>query len=296
MLARHADRARRAALSVSSIEPARVRAGVRAWTLRRERVVKIGVIGRLDGPAAGPASEASGETGVIARLVSAEAQGYAAAWLCGNAHSEAALLMSAAQLAVRTEHIALGVVGALAGILHPIRVAEDLAVLDLMCAGRLSWALPTRLDGSPDDEGLREAIEIVRRAWSGRTFSHAGPRYAVPELVCHPAPARAGGPALYTAAPDAGGATAFVASEGEATAHPQVLVVSVICEADEAAARVRANGALLAGGPEWIRDGIEAMIADLPGDPLVLIDPAPPGVDDESAARSQRGLAEALFG
>ena len=268
--------------------------------------MKIGVIGRVDDQAAAAAPGA-----VTARLASAEAQGYAAAWLRGgDVRSEAALLFCAAQLAVTTEHIPLGVVAALAGILHPIRMAEDLAVLDLMCAGRLCWALPRRLDGAHDDDGLGEAMEIVRQAWSGLAFSHAGRRYSVPELVCHPAPVRAGGPALYTAAPLVAGtatralggpaseATAFVAHEGEATAHAHVVVASVICDANDAAARARAraSGALLAGEPERISDGLEALVADLAGDPLVLIDSAPAGVDAESAVRSQRCLAQALFG
>src|SRR5207249_4843521 len=96
-------------------------------------------------------------------------------------------------------HLRLSVV--LATLQHPIRLAEDLAVLDLVSGGRLSVALGA---GYRREEFLAfgvnwkrrpslmvEAVETLRKAWTGEPFEFRGTTVQV-----LPRPAQPGGPAL----------------------------------------------------------------------------------------------------
>ena len=152
--------------------------------------MKFGVIETLDaGPARGPGDR-------LRRLARAEEQGYRAAWIRAAGDSTRASdagrsLFAASWLAARTESISVGLWAPLPPDLHPLRLAEDLAVLDLLSGGRLEWA--------PGGEAFSESLEIVLRAWSGEAFSHAGERFEFPELQCTPRPAQRPHPRLWLA-------------------------------------------------------------------------------------------------
>ena len=152
--------------------------------------MKFGVIETLDaGPARGPGDR-------LRRLARAEEQGYRAAWIRAAGDSTRASdagrsLFAASWLAARTESISVGLWAPLPPDLHPLRLAEDLAVLDLLSGGRLEWA--------PGGEAFSESLEIVLRAWSGEAFSHAGERFEFSELQCTPRPAQRPHPRLWLA-------------------------------------------------------------------------------------------------
>lgn len=58
---------------------------------------------------------------------------------------------------------------------HPILLAEEAAVADLACKGRLVLVL------TADERGLlHETVELVLRAWAARPFTHKGSRWSVP--------------------------------------------------------------------------------------------------------------------
>jgi alkanesulfonate monooxygenase SsuD/methylene tetrahydromethanopterin reductase-like flavin-dependent oxidoreductase (luciferase family) len=148
--------------------------------------VKFGVVGRLGDEEKGNA-EAS-----LARLAGAEAQGFDAVWVAAEDVAGGAAgrsLFAAAQLAERTQEIEIGLWSVLDPGLHPLRLAEDLAVLDIVSGGRLHWA-PT----GPD---LAEPLEIILKAWSGEPFAHEGPRFEFPSLVCLPVPEQKPHPRLW---------------------------------------------------------------------------------------------------
>ncbi|MBW2382926.1 MAG: LLM class flavin-dependent oxidoreductase [Deltaproteobacteria bacterium] len=162
----------------------------------------------------------------LARLREAGGQGYDAVWLqdaaSGGALS-AQLLFVAAQLAALEGSPALGLCSQPSGSLHPLRVAEELAVLDIMTAGRLEWAM------APDAEGW-EVLEIVLRAWRGEPFSHTGERHSIPEITCHPVPLREPHPAIWLA--DDASIPKSVPLEG----HGRIVGMSArLCELDAAA-------------------------------------------------------------
>jgi alkanesulfonate monooxygenase SsuD/methylene tetrahydromethanopterin reductase-like flavin-dependent oxidoreductase (luciferase family) len=85
---------------------------------------------------------------------------------------------------------------------HPIRTAERAALLDVLSGGRLELGVgrglgfrEAKVFGVPDDAGANErryheAVEIIRRAWTGEHFSFDGEFYTVPELGITPQPQR----------------------------------------------------------------------------------------------------------
>jgi probable F420-dependent oxidoreductase len=83
---------------------------------------------------------------------------------------------------------------------HPLILAKQAATLDLYSGGRLElglgagWLLEEAAAlGHPLDhrsERLREAIDILRLAWSRDTFSYSGRYWVVPEVGLHPHPAQ----------------------------------------------------------------------------------------------------------
>ena len=151
--------------------------------------MKIGVIDGIDGidGADGAPDEAR-----LQRLSHAEAQGYAAVWVDvrpGLPASAGRSLFAAAQIAESTHSVRVGLRSPLPGDLHPLRLAEDLAVLDILSGGRLDWA--------PTGPLASEFLEIVLLAWRGESFAHEGERYAFPELRCLPVPEQQPHPGLW---------------------------------------------------------------------------------------------------
>ncbi|MGE2716432.1 LLM class flavin-dependent oxidoreductase [Mycolicibacterium litorale] len=105
-------------------------------------------------------------------------------------------LLLATDLAARTSNIRLGLAAVSLTLWHPVRVAEDLALLDHFSEGRLDIAfgrgiLPievmtlnpeaNRWDGSATSQEIfEENFEIVTGLWTNNQFSHVGKRYTLP--------------------------------------------------------------------------------------------------------------------
>ncbi len=99
---------------------------------------------------------------------------------------------------------------------HPIRLAEDLAVLDNLSGGRVEigvgmgyaphefrgFGLPVSRRVSLTDEG----IEVLRRCFTGERFSFTGKRYDFDDVRIAPGYVQPGGPPLWVAAMSEAGA------------------------------------------------------------------------------------------
>ena len=106
-------------------------------------------------------------------------------------------IMLATDLAARTSRIRFGMAAVSLTLWHPLRVAEDLSILDHFSDGRLDVAfgrgiLPievmnlnpeaNRWNGSENSYGIfDENLAIVKGIWTDRQFSWKGPRYTFPE-------------------------------------------------------------------------------------------------------------------
>jgi alkanesulfonate monooxygenase SsuD/methylene tetrahydromethanopterin reductase-like flavin-dependent oxidoreductase (luciferase family) len=99
---------------------------------------------------------------------------------------------------------------------HPVRLAEDLAVLDNLSGGRVELGLGMgyaphefRGFGIPVKRRvslMNEGIEILQRCFSGERFSYHGKRYQLEDVVVTPGYVQESGPPLWIAAMSEGGA------------------------------------------------------------------------------------------
>ena len=81
----------------------------------------------------------------LAQLSEAEAQGYDGIWLAEHHFSRygigPAIHLTAAHLAARTERIRIGTAITILPFMHPIRIAEEVAVLDHLSGGRIDFGM-----------------------------------------------------------------------------------------------------------------------------------------------------------
>lgn len=135
----------------------------------------------------------------------AEALGFDSFWLPENhfgTHSAIpAPLMLLAAVAGRTQSIALGCTSYLLPIRHPLLAAEEVAVLDQLCGGRLVLGLGRGVSAAmfkafgvaaSDKRKLFQAnLELMRRAWRGEPVNHddhGQPIYLAPLPLQQPSP------------------------------------------------------------------------------------------------------------
>jgi probable F420-dependent oxidoreductase len=149
------------------------------------------------------------ETLELVRL--AEALGFDSAWVSEHHGSSdgylPSLLPMLAAFAAVTERMTLGTGVVLTPLHHPLRLAEDAAIVDVLSEGRLILGLGLgwreeefRMFGVDISHRLQrtiETIEILRRAWTGRRFSFEGRSFRFDRVRVTPAPARRDGPAIY---------------------------------------------------------------------------------------------------
>ena len=115
----------------------------------------------------------------------------------------------AGAVAAVTQRMRISTDIALLPFAHPVRLAEDVAVLDQLSGGRmelgigLGYALHEfRGFGIPRSRRVsltEEGIEILRLAWSGAPFSYHGKRYHFDDVRVTPDPVQPGGPPLWIA-------------------------------------------------------------------------------------------------
>ncbi len=118
------------------------------------------------------------------------------------------LLPLCAAIAARTVRIQVGTGILLALLHHPIRLAEDAAVVDLIAAGRLvlgvglGWRKEelAAFGVSSGDRGrrLEQTIALLREAWAGGLVE-SGPD-PMPSVAVWPRPCRTGGPPIWIGA------------------------------------------------------------------------------------------------
>ena len=155
----------------------------------------------------------------------------------------------AGAMAARTKRVRFSSDICLLPFNHPIRLAEDLAVLDNLSGGRVELgvgmgyaphefrgfgiSIPQRLSRT------EEGIAVLRRCFTGERFSYHGTRYQFDDVVIRPRYVQPGGPPLWIAAMSAGGAL-----PGGALRRPS-----------PAAGTARPGARAVAGGAEGLRPG-----------------------------------------
>src|SRR5579859_6833626 len=135
-------------------------------------------------------------------IVWSESVGFQGAWVpehhgAEDSYMPSPLVMLAA-IAARTKTIKLGSAIALAPLYHPVRFAEECAVLDTLCGGRLEMAVAIGyrrreyeaygVDFSTRGRRTDEFLEIVRRLWAGETVCFEGAHFNLKNASITPKP------------------------------------------------------------------------------------------------------------
>jgi len=122
----------------------------------------------------------------------------------------------AGAIAARTKRVRISTDIALLPFHHPLRLAEDLAVLDNLSGGRMELGVGMGYAahefaafGVPKAQRVsrtEEAVTILRQAWSAGPVRFRGKRYAFDGVDVFPKPAQPGGIPLWMAAQSEAGA------------------------------------------------------------------------------------------
>ena len=116
-------------------------------------------------------------------------------------------------LARRTQRVRLGTATIVAPFWHPIKLAGEAAMTDLLTDGRLELGLARGayvfeyerlypgLDARSAGQHLREMVVAVRGLWKGN-YVHQGECWDFPSTTAVPKPLQVGGPPLWIAARD----------------------------------------------------------------------------------------------
>jgi probable F420-dependent oxidoreductase len=141
----------------------------------------------------------------------ADSLGFDSVWLSEHHFTDdgylPALFPMLAALAMRTSRLRLGTAVLLAPLHHPLRLAEDAAVVDVLSGGRLELGLAPgyrakefALLGVPRAERGRrteETIEVVQAAWRGRPFSYRGRCFQFEDAIVTPPPLQRPHPPIW---------------------------------------------------------------------------------------------------
>jgi alkanesulfonate monooxygenase SsuD/methylene tetrahydromethanopterin reductase-like flavin-dependent oxidoreductase (luciferase family) len=163
------------------------------------------------------------------RIVVMDRAGYDAVWLAEHHFTTYSVCPSvhlmALEAAHRTERLRIGTAVSLAALYHPLRLAEEVALLDVLTGGRVNWGAGRGFEpaefqafGVPLDETaprFREAVEVVLEAWTSDRLTFHGKFWDFDSVEVLPKPAQQPHPPTWVAAtsPDA---VAWAASMGHA--------------------------------------------------------------------------------
>ena len=150
----------------------------------------------------------------LEQMLAAEALGYSSVWIAEHHFNDYGLCPSppvvAAFVAARTTTLRLGMGVSLLPLHHPVDLAEQLAVLDVVSGGRLDVGIGRggtlqdyqtfQSDRGDSRARVEEGIELIRRSWGGAPFDFQGRFHSAERLHVRPRPAQRPHPPLFIAA------------------------------------------------------------------------------------------------
>ena len=149
------------------------------------------------------ASQASSFRDIFDLADRAEALGIDCVWL-GEIHFTpqrsviSASLQVASAIASRTRRVHVGTAVQVLPLNHPLRIAEEVATVDQISEGRFEFGIGRSgavktydvygIAYGESQARFLEALEIIRRAWTGEAFSHDGQFYRIQNATLVPRP------------------------------------------------------------------------------------------------------------
>jgi alkanesulfonate monooxygenase SsuD/methylene tetrahydromethanopterin reductase-like flavin-dependent oxidoreductase (luciferase family) len=150
----------------------------------------------------------------IERFEIMDRTGYDAVWLAEHHFSGYSVCpsvhMMATMAAARTQRLRIGTAVSLAPFYHPLRLAEEVALLDMLSGGRVNWGAGRGFSlgeftafGIPPNEStsrFRETVEIVLRAWAEERLTYKGEHFQFDAVEVLPKPLQQPHPPVWMAA------------------------------------------------------------------------------------------------
>jgi alkanesulfonate monooxygenase SsuD/methylene tetrahydromethanopterin reductase-like flavin-dependent oxidoreductase (luciferase family) len=150
----------------------------------------------------------------LERIQIMDGAGYDAVWLAEHHFSGFSVCPSVHMVgtlaAARTRRLRIGTAVSLAPFYHPLRLAEEVALLDQLSGGRVNWGAGrgfARVEfeafGVPPEESasrFRETVEIVLRAWTQDRVDFAGRHFRFDGVEVLPKPLQSPHPPVWLAA------------------------------------------------------------------------------------------------
>ncbi len=150
----------------------------------------------------------------LQRIEIMDRTGYDAVWLaehhfhsfsvCPSVH------MMGTHVAARTRRLRIGTAVSLAAFYHPLRLAEEVALLDVLSGGRVNWGAGRGFDrtefaafGVPQEESaarFQETVDVVLRAWTEERLTYAGRFFRCEDVEVLPKPLQKPRPPVWLAA------------------------------------------------------------------------------------------------
>ncbi|MBM3139570.1 MAG: LLM class flavin-dependent oxidoreductase [Chloroflexi bacterium] len=148
------------------------------------------------------------------RIAIMDEGGYDSVWLAEHHFNTYSVCPSVhlmgMQVAARTRRLRIGTAVTLAAFYHPLRIAEEVALLDIFSGGRVNWGAGRGFDRTefrafdvaPEESSprFRENVEIVLAAWTQDRLTYHGRYYDFDDIEVLPKPAQRPHPPVWLAA------------------------------------------------------------------------------------------------
>jgi len=140
--------------------------------------------------------------------------GYDGVWLAEHHFSGFSVCpsvhMMATMAAAKTERLRIGTAVSLAPFYQPLRLAEEVALLDVLSGGRVNWGAGRGFArsefaafGIPLEESasrFRETVDVVLAAWTNERLTHRGEHFDFDDVEVLPKPLQQPHPPVWMAA------------------------------------------------------------------------------------------------
>jgi alkanesulfonate monooxygenase SsuD/methylene tetrahydromethanopterin reductase-like flavin-dependent oxidoreductase (luciferase family) len=149
----------------------------------------------------------------IEQIEYAEEAGFDSIWFAEHHFSNYCIAPSphllVSHVAARTKRIRVGIAVTVLPFHHPVRIAEEAAMLDVLTQGRLNFGIGRGVQVhefakwgvtmADSRERFLEEVDILLRAWGGEEFSYEGRYYKIPPLQVYPQPLQKPHPPIFVA-------------------------------------------------------------------------------------------------
>jgi alkanesulfonate monooxygenase SsuD/methylene tetrahydromethanopterin reductase-like flavin-dependent oxidoreductase (luciferase family) len=171
--------------------------------------VKFGIVTGIPWQQEQTQAEAYSEA--IAQTEGAEELGFESVWTTEHHFARhglnSAILTFSAHLAARTKHVRIGTAVLVLPYWDPLRLAEEVAVVDIVSGGRLDVGIGRgyrheefkgfNVPVEESRERFGECLDILCQAWTTESVSYRGKHYTVHEVSVRPQPMQQPHPPLW---------------------------------------------------------------------------------------------------